>query len=208
MQQAYEILSDEQKRSEYDLETRLSPLAGANQPHRPPAYNEGDADDEEAGTFDPFSNPILLFAVIVTGPLRFPNVFVRMRQEVEAAREAERAAFQAEKAQRDAAEEARREAKAKEKKEKEDAAAALKEETEREESAKMEKIFAENGCATDKQKQAVCEHCSFWPKEQMKKKFKCDICEKKRGVTQFKCSYCGLVICQNCLVTKRFTKAA
>ena len=130
----------------------------------------------------------------------------KMREKAEAASEADRAAFRLEKAQREAAEKVRRDAIAESKKSMENAAATLKEKTEMENKLKIENIFAANDCVTDAEKQAYCEHCSFWPKEQMKRKFKCLTCGQKRGMTQYKCPYCALILCHLCFGTKRFTR--
>ncbi|KAF5877845.1 putative chaperone domain protein [Botrytis fragariae] len=88
----------------------------------------------------------------------------------------------------------------------EDAAASMKEKIDIEYKLKTEVTFSANGCVTDAEKEACCEHCYFWPKEQMKKKFKCLTCGQKRGMTQYKCPYCALVLCRLCLGAKWFTK--
>lgn len=99
-----------------------------------------------------------------------------LRREAEAAWEANQAAARLERARRNAAEMAKRDAKAESRKTTEDAAASLKKKTEMEDKLKMEVIFSAKGCVTDAEKQLCCVHCSFWPKEQMKKKFKCLTC--------------------------------
>ncbi|TGO35659.1 hypothetical protein BHYA_0150g00040 [Botrytis hyacinthi] len=215
VQAAYEILSDERQRREYDQPVLSNLSSGFREQHNPRGYYGDEYDEMEEMMFDQF------FRMFFTRASRRPNYDrsaefeVEMerkerenksRREAEAAWEANQAAARLERTRRNAAEKAKRDAKVESRKTTEDAAASLKEKIEMEYKLKMEVIFSANGCVTDAEKQVCCEHCSFWPKEQMKKKFKCLNCGQKRGMTQYKCPYCALILCQLCLGAKRFTK--
>ncbi|KAE8443161.1 hypothetical protein EG329_002330 [Mollisiaceae sp. DMI_Dod_QoI] len=69
----------------------------------------------------------------------------------------------------------------------------------RDERVLQEKVWEAQGENTREQKQKSCLHTDFWPKEQLKKKVKCDACTKKRVLTGFKCPHCDLLVCQVCL---------
>ncbi|CAD6440533.1 7235a5a4-53d5-4885-bb07-b090dfc87b95 [Sclerotinia trifoliorum] len=187
VQAAYEILSDERQRRAYDQPESSSPFGGeARQQNRAQEYYK-DEDDEMDEIDEMIPNPFQ-YASFETEKERRRHE-ARMREE-----EAARAAARLEKTQREATEEAKRVAEAKAKKAMEDAAAASKQEAETQSRLKMEDIFVANGCVTDAEKQACCEHCSFWPKEQMKRKLKCLNCGKKKSMTQYKCPYCALAL--------------
>ncbi|KAK8911988.1 hypothetical protein QC760_000973 [Botrytis cinerea] len=215
VQAAYEILSDERQRRDYDQPVLLNLFSGHGRQYRPPENYEDEYDGMEEMIFDQFLRIFFTRASSRPGYDRSAEFEAEMerrereaklRREAEAAWEADRATARLEKARRDAAEKAKRDAKAELKKTMEDDAANLKEKTEMEYKLKMKLIFAANGCVTDAEKQTCCEHCFFWPKEHMKKKFKCVTCGQKRGMTQYKCPYCALALCQLCLGAKRFTK--
>ncbi|APA06395.1 predicted protein [Sclerotinia sclerotiorum 1980 UF-70] len=216
VQAAYEILSNERQREAYDQPTSSSPFGGeTRQQNRPQEYYE-DEDDEMDEIDEMMLNHLLRMFFFRASSRYNPFQYTSSETEIEHRRreapmreeeeEGARAAARLEKTQREAAEQAKRVAKAKVKKAMEDAAAASKREVEAQLRLKMEKIFVANGCATDAEKQACCEHCSFWPKEQMKRKFKCLNCGQKRGMTQYKCPYCALTLCQHCFVSKQFMK--
>ncbi|KAF7920169.1 uncharacterized protein EAE97_011510 [Botrytis byssoidea] len=215
VQAAYEILSDERQRREYDQPVVYDLSSELGEQYNSRENYEDECDEMEELMFDQF------FRIFFTGASRRPNYDRsaefgaeierrerenRLRREAEAAWEANQAASRLERARRNAAEKAKRDAKVESKKTTEDAAASLKEKIEIEHKLKMGLIFSANGCVTDAEKQVCCEHCSFWPKEQMKKKFKCLTCGQKRGMTQYKFPYCALILCQLCLGAKRFTK--
>ncbi|KAF7959257.1 hypothetical protein EAE96_002771 [Botrytis aclada] len=218
VQAAYEILSDECQRRDYDQPVFSNLSSGARQQYNPQENYEDEYDeyDEmEEMMFDQFfrmffsrasSRPSYDRSAEFVAEMERREREDRLRREAEAAWEAKQAAARLEKARRNAVEKAKRDAKAELKKTMEDAAASLKEKTEMEYKLKMEAIFSANGCVTDAEKQECCEHCFFWPKEQMKKKFKCLTCGQKRGLTQYKCPYCALILCQLCLGARRFTK--
>ncbi|TGO13427.1 hypothetical protein BTUL_0070g00580 [Botrytis tulipae] len=190
VQAAYEILSDERQRREYDQPVVYNLSSGLGEQYNSRENYEDEYDEMEEMMFDQF------FRIFFTRASRRPNYDRsaefeaemerrerenRLRREAEAAWEANQAASRLERARRNAAEKAKRDAKVESKKTTEDAAASLKEKIEIEHKLKMELIFSANGCVTDAEKQVCCEHCSFWPKEQMKKKFKCLTCGQKRG---------------------------
>ncbi|KAI9644054.1 U2-type spliceosomal complex subunit cwc23 [Ciborinia camelliae] len=216
VQAAYEILSDEHQRREYDQPVQSSPFSGASSRGHRQGFNEHEDGDEFRGIFfDLFFGNLFAQGFSRPDPFQYARSQAEMerrereRQERDARkREEENAREEREKAAQ--LEKAQRESDAKAKKAMEDAAAAAaaarKEQTEMQSRLKMENIFAANGCVTDVEKQACCEHCYFWPKKQMKRKFKCLNCGQKRGMTQYKCPYCALVLCQYCISTKQFTK--
>ncbi|KAF7894770.1 uncharacterized protein EAF01_010220 [Botrytis porri] len=215
VQAAYEILSDERQRRDYDQPVLSNLSSGSRQQYHPQENYEDEYDEMEEMMFDQFfrmfftrasSRPSYDRSAEFEAEMERMEREDRLRRDAEAAWEADRAAARLERARRNAAEKAKRDAKAELKKTVEDAAATLKEKTKMEYKLKMEIKFSANGCVTDAEKQACCEHCFFWPKEQMKKKFKCLTCGQKRGMTQYKCPYCALVLCQLCLSAKRFTK--
>ncbi|QSZ35321.1 hypothetical protein DSL72_008190 [Monilinia vaccinii-corymbosi] len=211
VQAAYEVLSDEHQRRVYDESVSSSRLGGGSSQRHHQAYH-----GYEGGEMDKMVFDIFLRHVFARGPIYFTDMEQRpredrRREEEEAAQvreqEAAQEAARFEKFHREIVEQAKRETEAELKKTMEEAdAAALKEEAETKSKMKMDNIFAAHACITDVEKQAYCEHCSFWPKEQMKRKFRCLNCGRKRGMTRYKCPYCALVICQHCLVTKKFRK--
>ncbi|KAK6591857.1 hypothetical protein ACHAO1_010133 [Botrytis cinerea] len=215
VQAAYEILSDECQRRKYDQPVFSDLFGETRNPHRPHEDYEDECDEMEEMMFENFLRMFFTRAssryehdrsAEFEAEMEHRERETKMREKAEAASEADRAAFRLEKAQREAAEKVRRDAIAESKKSMENAAATLKEKTEMENKLKIENIFAANDCVTDAEKQAYCEHCSFWPKEQMKRKFKCLTCGQKRGMTQYKCPYCALILCHLCFGTKRFTR--
>ncbi|TGO50755.1 hypothetical protein BOTNAR_0381g00070 [Botryotinia narcissicola] len=166
VQAAYEILSNERQRGEYDQPVVYDLSSGLEEQYNSREDYEDECDEIEEMMFDQF------FHIFFTRASRRPNYDRsaefeaemerrerenRLRREAEAAWEANQAASRLERARR------------------------KKEKIEIEHKLKMELIFSANGCATDAEKQVCCEHCSFWPKEQMKKKFKCLTCGQKRG---------------------------
>ncbi|KAJ8069566.1 hypothetical protein OCU04_000007 [Sclerotinia nivalis] len=208
VQAAYEILSDERQRKAYDHPIPFSPFgSGARQQNRPQEYYEDEDDEMDEMMFNHIFR--MFFSRASSGPspfqyAQFETETERRRREARMREEkADRAAARLEKSQREAAEQAKRVAEAKAM---EDAAAASKQEAETQSRLKMENIFAANACVTDAEKQACCEHCSFWPKEQMKRKFKCLSCGRKRSMIQYTCPYCALGLCQHCFDTKQFMK--
>ncbi|TEY63547.1 hypothetical protein BOTCAL_0154g00160 [Botryotinia calthae] len=215
VQAAYDILSDERQRREYDQPVLSNLFSGPRQQYHPRESYEDEYGETEEMMFDQFfrmfftrasSRPRYDRSAEFEAEMECREREAKLRREADAAREADRAAARLEKARRDAAEKAKEDAKTELKKTMKDDAVTLKEKTEMEHKLKMGVIFAANGCVTDTEKQACCEHCFFWPKERMKKKFKCLTCGQKRGLTQYKCPYCALVLCQSCLAAKRFTK--
>lgn len=66
--------------------------------------------------------------------------------------------------------------------------------------------WATDGITTEAEKKKTCHHDTFWRKIPQKKKFKCRECNKKRGMTGFKCPHCALLACQLCQneLRKRF----
>lgn len=88
-----------------------------------------------------------------------------------------------------------------EKKKAEEAAKqAAKEKTANNEKERQEQIWEEKNATTAAEKRATCLHVSFWPKHQGKAKYKCMVCNQKRGPAGFKCPHCELLQCQKCLV--------
>ncbi|KAI0384077.1 hypothetical protein F5Y04DRAFT_293456 [Hypomontagnella monticulosa] len=52
---------------------------------------------------------------------------------------------------------------------------------------------------TKAKKLKTCLHSSFCTKVQQKQKFKCPVCDAKRGTIAFLCPHCDLSICQKCV---------
>jgi hypothetical protein len=75
----------------------------------------------------------------------------------------------------------------------------LREKKEKEERAVQDKLWGSLGVTSVADKQASCLHTAFWPKEQQKKKFRCTLCNQKRGITGYRCPHCSLLACQVCL---------
>ncbi len=67
------------------------------------------------------------------------------------------------------------------------------------EKDRQEQVWQNKNAVTAAEKRASCLHSEFWPRQQMKSKFKCTGCMKKRGPTAFKCPYCSTLQCQTCL---------
>lgn len=63
----------------------------------------------------------------------------------------------------------------------------------------QEKRWSDMNATTEEEKRQACLHSEFWPKEQQKRKFRCQSCGKKGGMTAYKCPYCSLLACQVCL---------
>lgn len=72
----------------------------------------------------------------------------------------------------------------------------------------QEQRWARLNATTDAEKQHTCLHVHFWPKEQQKRKFKCDSCGKKGGMIAFRCPHCSLLCCQLCLSKMNLTRSA
>ncbi|KAF7906895.1 hypothetical protein EAF00_001173 [Botryotinia globosa] len=174
VQAAYEILSDERQRREYDQPVLYNLSSGLGKQYNSQRNYEDEYDEMEEMIFDQF------FRIFFTRASQRPNYVRsaefeaemkrrerenRLRREAEAAWEANQAASRLERARRNAAEKAKRDDKVESRKTMEDAAASLKEKIEIEHKLKMELIFSANGCVTDAEKQVYCEYCSFWPKE-------------------------------------------
>jgi rubrerythrin len=71
----------------------------------------------------------------------------------------------------------------------------------------QEERWSDMNATTEAEKRRTCLHSAFWPKEQQKRKLKCQSCGKKGGMIAFKCPHCSLLACQLCLnkLAKRTT---
>ncbi|KAI1759277.1 DnaJ-domain-containing protein [Hypoxylon sp. FL1150] len=90
------------------------------------------------------------------------------------------------------------------KKEAEAAKIRVRDESRRAEQLKQETRWEVSGAKTEEDKLEACLHSEYCVKISQQKKFKCGACGVKRGITAFKCPYCSLLLCQQCVVT--FTK--
>jgi hypothetical protein len=116
----------------------------------------------------------------------------RMAAARKAAEETERKRF------REEAAESERQAKEKAKEMEKERKQKAKEKKEKERRL-QEELWAAQNATTEAEKRAICLHTDFWPKEQHKRKVKCDKCGHRRGMTGYKCPHCALVACQLCL---------
>ncbi|KAA8577347.1 hypothetical protein EYC84_007309 [Monilinia fructicola] len=185
VQAAYEVLSDEDQRRVYDEPEFSSGFGGGSAWGHPQAYydsSDDDLDDVEEMIFNLFFQDMFARASSRQGSFRNPQSYTEMERREREARNREEAGAQKrkEKAAADAVKHAKRKAETESKKAMEKSAAEAKEKAEMQSRLKMENIFASYSCVTELDKQACCEHCLFWPKEQMKRKFKCLNCGQKR----------------------------
>ena len=78
-----------------------------------------------------------------------------------------------------------------------------KETKEREAKERQEARWLKACVKSEAEKQKTCHHDAFWEKLQLRRKFKCGECGKKRGMLCFKCPHCELLACQLCHGTLR-----
>jgi len=68
---------------------------------------------------------------------------------------------------------------------------------------RQEARWVNAGIENETEKRKMCYHDAFWNKVQQKRKFKCEECGQKRGLTTFECPHCGILACQLCNITQR-----
>ncbi|EKD20468.1 uncharacterized protein L3040_004244 [Drepanopeziza brunnea f. sp. 'multigermtubi'] len=99
-------------------------------------------------------------------------------------------------------------AQAEQKEQKQKLAAEEKEKRLRKEKSGQEAIWKAKKATTPSLQRKSCLHSEFWPRQQMKSKFQCMGCLRKRGPVGFKCPYCSSLQCQSCLDDFRVKRAA
>lgn len=88
--------------------------------------------------------------------------------------------------------------------------ARAKEDRDKNEKKRQLELWKSVKATTAAEKRASCLHTEFWPRQQMKNKFKCMGCSQQRGPAAFKCPYCSTLNCQACLneFTEKRVKSA
>ncbi|KAI0454047.1 DnaJ domain-containing protein [Xylaria acuta] len=189
--QAYEVLSDDSKRRQYD----------ARQNTNPPTTGAHD-DGGGGGTY-------YYYDYYYAFEWHLEEVRRRMDAQVYAFVEGQRKQREEWERQQRERQERLRERSCKEAREREAKVAtkqAQKDEMERErkvtidqEASKQQARWQRKGATTEEAKFLACLHSSFCTKIQRRKKFRCDACGARRGITAFECPHCSRHLCQLCV---------
>ncbi|KAI1459474.1 DnaJ-domain-containing protein [Annulohypoxylon moriforme] len=68
------------------------------------------------------------------------------------------------------------------------------------ERSKQELRWEQLGAVTKDERLRACLHSEHCTKMLQRQKFKCDVCQVKRGITAFECPYCSSLLCRQCVV--------
>ncbi|KAI1209182.1 DnaJ-domain-containing protein [Annulohypoxylon truncatum] len=200
IQLAYSVLSNSESRSDYD--------------NRYPSIWPSTSEDNGPHDFCDFLNEIFGFTRTNRQP-DFDQLQRQFREEQEEIlrewRDSQKAAYERDLAerreqrrQRAEAEEALKKAQEAAKQAKLDSEQKARDEMRAAEQSKQEERWKKLGATTKDERVQTCVHSEHCAKIPHRQKFKCDSCKVKRGITAFECPYCGLLLCQQCVVT--FTK--
>lgn len=207
---AYEVLSDETSRRQYDA--RRNTQFSATRTHGPSTnrfwddddYYDDDYDDNDFDTW--YNIAGYIFRSRETQAERYERLLRQRREEHERAKErqqeAEWAAMEARRVKREQREREaarKRDAKLAAKKAQQAETEKMWKVTFEQEAQKQQDRWQLAGVVTKEAKLSTCLHSEFCEKIKQQRKFKCDACNDKRGTIAFKCPYCDCHLCQLCV---------